>query len=175
MLGRRVSQSCRALLALTLIIALAAVAHAEKRALLVGISDYLPPAGATLPVPSGHALDSRFAPNTTWNSLHAHAGDVASMVVLLRENDAFKNENITVLPESRATREGILSAIDKLVGETKPGDFVVFYYSGHGSQRRDTLSSKNQLDETIVPIDAWKGDLDVRDKGNGGTLQSHRL
>jgi hypothetical protein len=96
--------------------------------------------------------------------LHAPAGDVASMVVLLRENYAFKNENITVLPESSATREGILSAIDKLVGETKPGDFVVFYYSGHGSQRRDTLSSKNQLDETIVPIDAWKGDLDVRDK-----------
>jgi hypothetical protein len=164
MRGRRVSRSCRALLALTLINAFAAVAHAEKRALLIGISDYLPPAGATLPVPSGHALDSRFAPNTTWNSLHAPAGDVASMVVLLRENYAFKNENITVLPESSATREGILSAIDKLVAETKPGDFVVFYYSGHGSQRRDTLSSKNQLDETIVPIDTWKGDLDVRDK-----------
>lgn len=164
MQGRRISRSCRALLALTLINAFAAVAHAEKRALLIGISDYLPPAGATLPVPSGHALDSRFAPNTTWNSLHAPAVDVASMVVLLRENYAFKNENITVLPESSATRDGILSAIDKLVADTKPGDFVVFYYSGHGSQRRDTLSSKNQLDETIVPIDAWKGDLDVRDK-----------
>ena len=46
----------------------------------------------------------------------------------------------------------------------KPGDRIVFYYSGHGSQRLDTLSSKNHLDETIVPIDAWKGAKDIRDK-----------
>jgi hypothetical protein len=40
------------------------------------------------------------------------------------------------------------------VDETKPGDIDVLYYSGHGSRRLDTLSSKDQMDETIVPIDA---------------------
>jgi len=140
------------------------VAQAEKRALLIGISDYLPPPGAHLPVEPGHALDSRFAPDTTWSSLSAPMEDVADMVVLLREHYDFPASNITVLPESEATHQGILDALQQLADKTKPGDLVLFYYSGHGSQRLDTLSSKNQRDQTIVPIDAWKKDPDVRDK-----------
>src|ERR1019366_3750643 len=44
------------------------------------------------------------------------------------------------------------------------GDRVVIYYSGHGSQRLDLKSSKNQRDQTIVPADAWQGVKDIRDK-----------
>ena len=138
--------------------------HAQvRRALLIGIGDYAPPAGAQMPIPSaGHAPDSRFAPGASWVSLHGPATDVAAMQVLLKHKFGF--EDIRVLPEQQATREGILAAIDQLVADTHPGDFDVFYYSGHGSRRRDTLSSKGGFDQTIVPIDAWKGAEDIRDK-----------
>ena len=149
---------------LYLAISLNAVAHSQtRRALLIGIDDYAPPAGATLPVPSaGHAPDSRFAPGATWISLHGPAVDVASMQVLLKHQFGF--EDIRVPAEQQATRQGILAAIDQLIADTHPGDLVVFYYSGHGSRRLDTLSSKNHFDQTIVPIDAWKGAEDIRDK-----------
>lgn len=136
-----------------------------RRALLIGIDDYTPPPGATpLVLPAGHAPDSRFAPGTSWISLHGPAVDVLSIYLLLRDSYGFKEENITVLKEQDATRAGILTAIDKLVADTRPGDFDVFYYSGHGSRRLDTLSSKDHFDQTIVPIDAWKGAEDIRDK-----------
>ena len=133
------------------------------RALLIGIDDYAPPPGAALPVaPAGHAPDSRFAPGTSWISLHGPAVDVPAMYELLQDTYGFKD--IRVTKEEDATREGILAAIDKLVADTQPGDFDVFYYSGHGSRRLDTLSSKGHFDQTIVPVDAWKGAEDIRDK-----------
>jgi len=149
---------------LCLAISLITVAHSQtRRALLIGIDQYAPPEGATLPVPAaGHAPDSRFAPGATWINLHGPSVDVASMQVLLKESYGF--QDIRVLDEQQATRKGILAAIDQLVADTHPGDLVVFYYAGHGSQRLDTLSSKNHLDETIVPVDALKGAEDIRDK-----------
>lgn len=147
-----------------LAISLNLVAHSQtRRALLIGIDHYAPPADSTLAMPAaGHAPDSRFAPGATWNNLHGPLVDVASMQVLLKQNYGF--QDIRVLDEQQATRQGILTAIDQLVADTQPGDLVVFYYAGHGSQRLDTLSSKNHLDQTIVPIDAWKGTEDIRDK-----------
>ena len=165
MRSHRKSRLLRAVSGLCFIACIATAMHAEKRALLIGINDYAPPAGSTPVVPPGaHSLDSRFAPGASWPSLEGPAEDVASMHLLLRDTYAFSDANITVLPEKNATRAGILAAIDKLVADTKPGDLVVFYYSGHGSRRLDTLSSKNHFDETIVPIDAWQGAKDIRDK-----------
>jgi len=155
-----------ALFGFCLVAGTAVSAAAEKRALLIGITDYSPPAGAAIAVPAGsHKPDSRFAPGKTWHSLEGPTQDVASMKLLLTDKFAFPEANITVLTEKDETHDGILSALDKLVADTKPGDLVVFYYSGHGSRRVDSLSvSKNGLDNTIVPVDAWKGDMDVRDK-----------
>lgn len=144
------------------------------RALLIGIDDYAPPPGAALPVaPAGHAPDSRFAPGTSWISLHGPAVDVPAMYELLQDTYGFKD--IRVTKEEDATREGILAAIDKLVADTQPGDFDVFYYSGHGSRRLDTLSSKGHFDQTIVPVDAWKGAEDIRDKELGFAVRQDRL
>jgi hypothetical protein len=138
-------------------------AHGEKRALLIGVAHYLPPPGSAIPIQPGHALDSRFAPGYTWPSLHAPLQDVGDVAVMLEQKYGFLPVNIVTLPESQATHQGILDALDKLAVQTKPGDLVVFYYSGHGSQRLDTLSNKNQRDQTIVPVDAWNKDEDVRD------------
>lgn len=165
MRSRQHSSLARTFLELCLILGITTTGHAEKRALLIGIYNYAPPPGAAIPAAgTQHAADSRFAPGTSWRKLQGPPEDVASMRILLQDTYSFNDANITVVPEENATRAGILAAIDKLVADTMPGDFVVFYYAGHGSQRLDTLSSKNHLDETIVPIDAWKGEKDIRDK-----------
>jgi hypothetical protein len=154
----------RCITCLCLAIGLSTAAHSEtRRALLIGIDHYAPPAGATLPVSTaGHSPDSRFASGATWTDLNGPLVDVLSMQVLLKQSFGF--QDLRVLDEQQATRQGILAAIDQLVTDTHPGDLVVFYFAGHGSQRLDTLSSKNHLDETIVPTDAWKGTEDIRDK-----------
>jgi hypothetical protein len=152
------------MLCLALVANGAAGLHGEtRRALLIGINHYAPPEGAVLSVgPAGHTADSRFSANATWRDLQGPSTDVASMSVLLKEKYGFTD--IRVLPEAAATRQGILDAIGKLTAESERGDLVVFYYAGHGSQRLDTRSSKNRMDETIVPADAWKGVADIRDK-----------
>jgi hypothetical protein len=134
-----------------------------RHALLIGIDHYAPPAGAASTVPSaGHAPDSRFAPGASWINLQGPGVDIANVKVLLAENFGFKD--IRVLSDQQATRQGILTAIDQLVADTRSGDLDVIYYAGHGSRRLDTLSSKSHFDETIVPADAWKGTGDIRDK-----------
>lgn len=164
MFTRQTSVLLRAVCCLCLAAILASATHAQtRRALLIGIDHYAPPAGASLSVPaSGHSLDSRFASGSSWIDLNGPSIDVASMKVLLEQTYQFSD--IRVLPEEQATRRGILEAIEKLADDAESNDLIVFYFAGHGSQRRDTLSSKNQLDETIVPIDAWKGARDIRDK-----------
>jgi len=138
---------------------------ATRRALLIGIGAYSPPAGsAVAAVPGTHPRDSRFAAGASWVSLQGPLIDVAAMKFLLTNQFGFPANQVTVLDQHEATRRGILTALDRLIAESQPGDTVVLYYSGHGSRRLDTLSSKNHFDETIVPVDAWKGSEDIRDK-----------
>jgi hypothetical protein len=164
-IGVRVS-----LLAICVFLCVAGMAiqsQAEPRptshALLIGVAHYAPPSGSALPVAaSGHSVDSRFAPGASWHSLQGPLTDVAAMHVLLQETYGFTD--IRELKDEQATRQGILDAINQLIADTQKGDRVVIYYSGHGSQRLDSKSSKDQRDQTIVPIDAWKGVKDIRDK-----------
>jgi Caspase domain len=144
-------------------ILLPAQSRTTSHALLIGIGQYSPPSGTAMPVAaSGHATDSRFAAGATWHSLRGPLTDIAAMHVLLENTYGFTD--IREVTDQQATRQGILEAINKLIDDTQKGDRVVIYYSGHGSQRLDTKSSKNQRDQTIVPVDAWKGVKDIRDK-----------
>src|ERR1700678_1701711 len=134
-----------------------------SHALLIGFDHYEPPPGSTSVVAaSGHALDSRFGPGASWQSLLGPLTDVVAMHLLLADTYGFTD--IRELTDQEATRQGILDAINQLIADTEKGDRVVIYYSGHGSQRLDTTSSKEQRDQTIVPVDAWKGVKDIRDK-----------
>ena len=142
---------------------LCAQSRPTSHALLIGIATYAPPKGTALPsAGTGHSLDSRFAPNATWHSLQGPPTDVAAMHALLEHTYGFTD--IRELHDQDATRQGILDAVNKLIDDTEKGDRVVIYYSGHGSQRLDMKSSKNQRDQTIVPADAWRGVKDIRDK-----------
>jgi hypothetical protein len=151
------------LLAAGMPVFLAAQTRPTSHALLIGIDHYAPPSGTSMPsVASTHAADSRFGPGATWHSLQGPLIDVAAMHLLLQDTYGFTD--IRELTDLQATRQGILDAINQLIADTQKGDRVVIYYSGHGSQRLDTDSSKNQRDQTIVPVDAWKGAKDIRDK-----------
>lgn len=107
-----------------------------RRALLVGINDY-----------------------RDISDLKGCLNDVSNMRDILKTYLGFRNSDIRVLTESRATRENILYRLKWLVRETEPGDFVVFHFSGHGSQIRDRDGDELEdgLDELICP---WDHDWD---------------
>jgi hypothetical protein len=111
--------------------------------------------------------------------LDGSLNDVQAMRQVLQARFGFKKENMHVLStplitgvsEKEAARQNILDAINKyLIEESKPGDIVVFYYAGHGSQMGNSKSREaasagaTGKDETIVPADANRGIWDIRDK-----------
>ena len=82
--------------------------------------------------------------------------DVEDMREVLVGKFEFPSENILVLTDSKATHAGIINAIQThLIAKAQPGDIVVFYFAGHGSQMKDVTGKMiSGLDETIVPYDS---------------------
>ena len=111
-----------------------------KRALLIGINAY------------------QFAPKIP--ILHGCVNDAQLMRSILEEQFAFPPENVTLLTDAQATRDGILAALDALVTATGKDDIAVLYYAGHGSQMTDREGDEaSGLDNTIMPVDSegWSG------------------
>lgn len=111
-------------------------------AVIVGISDYAnfgPEIGGDLPGARNDARDFR-------DVLIAQKG--------------FAPENIHMVLDQEATRERIVSELKNwLPSVTRPGDLVVFFFAGHGSQMWDTNGDEEDgLDETICPTNVVKGD-----------------
>lgn len=128
----------------------------ERRALLVGINNYSATEGNTgTPNPRGIIKNLRGAVN-----------DARAMQAILVNRFQFKSDRIDTLMDQAATREGILNGLKKLLQDSRANDIAVFYYAGHGSQVKNSLSKEyDQKDETLVPADAWKsGVKDIRDK-----------
>ena len=110
-----------------------------RRALLVGIDKYR--AAPAIPQLDGCVNDARL---------------MESILV-----DQYGFDDVTVLTDGEATREGMLGALDALVGRAGAGDLVVFYYAGHGSQMTDREGDEaSGLDNTLMPVDSegWSGD-----------------
>lgn len=119
-------------------------ARAEEskiRALLIGINNYLYPG---------------------WPRLGGCQRDVQEMQRVLTTRFGAPPDRVRVLDERLATRSGIEGALEKLLVDARPGDTVIFAYSGHGAsvadrdprgkyERRDET---NGLDECLIPIDA---------------------
>ena len=55
----------------------------------------------------------------------------------------------------RATKANILYRLEYMIQRAEPGDVLVFYFSGHGSQIRDRNGDEltDSLDELICPYD----------------------
>ncbi|GAX44259.1 peptidase C14 caspase catalytic subunit p20 [Tolypothrix sp. NIES-4075] len=105
-----------------------------KLALLVGINEY----------PNGLPR------------LYGCVNDVRLQKELLIHRFGFKDNDILTLTDKQATRKGILTAFeDHLIKQAKPGDVVVFHFSGHGSQVVDPdRDSPDGLNSTFIPIDS---------------------
>lgn len=102
-----------------------------------------------------------FAPR---GQLRGCVNDVQVMRQILVESFDFPEDHITLLTDSLANREGILTAMRELVARVGEGDSVVFHYSGHGSQMTDLEGDEpDGLDETIVPYDSGRNPHRNRD------------
>ncbi|MEO8380331.1 MAG: caspase family protein [Acidobacteriota bacterium] len=134
-------------------LALAATAEPRRRALLVGIDDYGLEASGT-------------GTRRGFRNLDGAANDVALMRDILLSVYRFRAEEIVVLTNQAAGRAAILEAIDQqLIAGARRGDLRLFYFSGHGSQVKNSLSAEvDHRDESIVPADTLAGAHDIRDK-----------
>lgn len=103
-----------------------------KHALLVGINDY--PA----------------AP------LNGTLNDVAVWKEALTSRYGFPADNVTTLLDRRATKAAILNELQRLERTTKPGDTVLFFFSGHGTSSYDPEVKLDMGPATgaLVPADA---------------------
>lgn len=130
----------------------------RRRALLIGINDY---SASGLAAPR-HAQ----IPNRDWANLDGAVNDVRLMRDLLIARHEFAPQDIVMLTDRKATRAAIERAMAAhLLAPARKGDVLLFYYSGHGSQVRNTLSTEaDKLDESLVPADSRVGARDIRDK-----------
>jgi len=130
-----------------------------RRAVIVGIDNYAVP--GVQPVPRGETRDPR-----AWTNLTGAVNDAARMKEILIARFGFEASNIETLTNQQATRKSIIDVINsRLVEKSAAGDVAFFYFSGHGSRVRNSLSAESdRLDESIVPVDAAKGVRDIRDK-----------
>ncbi|WP_035052775.1 caspase family protein [Andreprevotia chitinilytica] len=94
----------------------ATLAHAESRAVLIGVGQY-----ATKRI----------------ERLEGPAEDVRAVRERLIGKLGFAPSAVTTLLDAQATRAGILAALGQLEGQTKAGDFILIYFSGHGSSYKD--------------------------------------
>jgi metacaspase-1 len=88
-------------------------------------------------------------------TLRGCVNDVALVRGLLKEYFAVPNERIRVVVNQRATKANILHRLQDMIQRSQPGEVLVFYYSGHGSQIRDRDGDElaDSLDEIICPYD----------------------
>ena len=95
-----------------------------------------------------------------------------------------KNQGFTVRIVSNPTKAEIISALNSLREESKPGDIVLVHISAHGVGITDDNGDESDgFDESIVPIDApdasklpagYKGEKHLRDDQLGEFLTTIR-
>ncbi|MDX2232482.1 MAG: caspase family protein [Leptolyngbyaceae cyanobacterium bins.349] len=117
----------------------------RKLALLVGVNNY----PGTIP------------------KLRGCLTDVELQRELLIHRYGFNPKDIVIVSDNESlkpNRETILEAFEThLIQQAKPGDMVVFHFSGHGSLIRDP----NPLPELIVNVNGQKQSVPNRDRLNG--------
>ena len=110
-------------------------ASAEKRALLIGINDYI----------NGPEH---------WD-LRGCVNDVHMTREVLRTRFGFPDENIKILLDREATAANIVGLFeDWLIEEAEPEDIVYIHFSGHGSRISDSDGDEEDgWDELLCPAD----------------------
>jgi len=99
----------------------------ERYALLVGIDDY---PGAQ-------------------NDLASCVNDTRVMRQALIEHFGYKPENIVVINDASATREHIIEAFRRHLGQAGPNGAATFYFSGHGMQMDGNYGIQDEEPEGV--------------------------
>ena len=156
---------------LVVLLGIASLCHGEtRRALLVGINEYLPDGGAAVkefkptalrPIPVVGAPLRGGLPK-----LNGSVNDAPQMAQVLEERFGFQAQNVKLLTNGEATADRILGTLKSfLVEQAAAGDVSLFYYAGHGSRMRNTKSDvDSKQDSTILAADASIGVPDIRGK-----------
>lgn len=134
--------------------------HATKRALIIAVGDY--------------------PENSGWGSISS-VNDVPLIKNSLLIN-GFLEQDITILLDAKANKQGILDALEQLQSKIVKGDIIVIHYSGHGQQIFDDNGDEiDNKDEAIVPYDAfarysdtYKGGNHLRDDTIGNIITNFR-
>lgn len=109
------------------------LAHATKRALVIGIGNY--------PEASG------------WAKINGDK-DLPIVRDMLLAN-GFQSKDIVELKNESATADAIRKALDALVSKAAKGDVIYIHFSGHGQQITDLHGDEEDgFDEAWIPIDA---------------------
>ena len=105
----------------------------NKRALLVGISDY-----------------QCIYKYGGWNNIHGK-NDIDMLKTTLKESAV----SVSCLYDRGATKAGISKALSVLASQCKVGDIVYLHFSTHGQPFEDLSGDEDDgWDESIVPVDA---------------------
>jgi len=146
----------RSLLALTLLVGAAtaqekAPAPRASRALLVGCTEY------------PYLKEGGSVPGSNTIELRGPTNDVELFARALREVYGVPDSAMTRLTgwpadeKARPTKANIQRGFQKLAAEAKPGDWVVIFLAGHGSQQPSSSASLDDetdgLDEIFLPAD----------------------
>lgn len=125
---------------------------------------------------------SNYPDSTGWNKINAENDVPLITNMLLRQG--FQEDNILVLEESNATKQGILDAFrTHLIENVEQGDIIYIHFSSHGQQIFDDNGDEiDGFDESVVPYDAnmhyvpghYEGQLHIRDDELGELLTQLR-
>jgi len=74
-------------------------------------------------------------------------------------NNGWEKDQITKLLDTNATKEHIKTELTDIINKTTSNDYILVFYSGHGTQIPDTNGDETDgYDEAIVPVD-FNGDI----------------
>jgi Caspase domain len=99
-----------------------------KHALLIGINEYY-----------------ETKEKLSHESLHGCVNDANAIRNLLITKFGYKASNIDTIYNAAATRDNIIAGMKKKIKECKPGDIMVFFYSGHGVWMENTELEKDSV------------------------------
>jgi uncharacterized caspase-like protein len=108
----------------------------------------------------GLIIGINYDTNANINDLDYCEADANSIYTALLEDDiGWDAGELTVLLGSAATKSAIISALNTIIGQAQANDYILLYFSGHGSVIPDINGDEiDSFDETIVPEDALPAD-----------------
>jgi len=87
----------------------------------------------------------------SWDDLKTPMRDASTLRRVLLDNYTFDDDRVFTIYNNRATRHGIMDAMDELVNRVQPNDNLLIFYAGHG------YLDEKRNEGYWVPQDARKG------------------